>query len=103
LKRCQSHPDPIRPVTSLLSGRSAKSRLCELELYKAAVGDLTQSAITGLSPLGRTGRSNGGSAQTTAGHASKPHVGRSAGTAVQLSWTERLQSALLLPFSAHQA
>ncbi len=95
LKRCQSHPDPIRPVTSLLSGRSAKSRLCELELYKAAVGDLTQSAITGLS--------NGGSAQTTAGHASKPHVGRSAGTAVQLSWTERLQSALLLPFSAHQA
>ena len=36
--------DPIRPVSSLLSGRSAKSRLCELELYKAAVGDLTQSA-----------------------------------------------------------
>ena len=39
--------DPIRPVSSLLSGRSAKSRLCELELYKAAVGDLTQSAISG--------------------------------------------------------
>ena len=39
--------DPIRPVSSLLSGRSAKSRLCELELYKAAVGDLTQSATTG--------------------------------------------------------
>ena len=38
--------DPIRPVSSLPSGRSAKSRLCELELYKAAVGDLTQSAIT---------------------------------------------------------
>jgi hypothetical protein len=38
--------DPIRPVSSLLSGRSAKSRLCELELYKAAVGDLTQSAMS---------------------------------------------------------
>ena len=44
---CKSiHSDPIRPVSSLLSGRSAKSRLCELELYKAAVGDLTQSAMS---------------------------------------------------------
>ena len=48
--------DPIRPVSSLLSGRSAKSRLRELELYKAAVGDLTQSARScrrGLAPVNR--------------------------------------------------
>ena len=51
--------DPIRPVSSLPSGRSAKSRLCELELYKAAVGDLTQSANCCHSTCILSGRSIG--------------------------------------------
>jgi len=37
-------PDPKRPVALLQTGQSAKARFCKLESYKAAVGDLTQSA-----------------------------------------------------------
>jgi hypothetical protein len=40
--------DPFLPVTFLQTGQSAKSRFCELEGHKAAIGDLTQSAKTGL-------------------------------------------------------
>jgi hypothetical protein len=39
--------DPFLTVGLLHTGQSAKSRLCEQEGYKAAVGDLTQSAKTG--------------------------------------------------------
>lgn len=41
------HPtacDPFLTVAFLQTGQSAKSRSCELEVYKAAIGDLTQSA-----------------------------------------------------------
>jgi hypothetical protein len=36
--------DPNLPVAFLQTGQSAKSSSCELEGYKAAIGDLTQSA-----------------------------------------------------------
>ena len=36
--------DPFLTVAFLQTGQSAKSRSCELEVYKAAIGDLTQSA-----------------------------------------------------------
>jgi hypothetical protein len=36
-------------VAFLQTRQSAKPRFCELERYKAAIGDLTQSAISGLS------------------------------------------------------
>jgi hypothetical protein len=38
--------DPFLTVAFLQSGHSVKSRFFELEDYKAAIGDLTQSAIT---------------------------------------------------------
>jgi hypothetical protein len=37
--------DPNRPDVVLQTGQSIKSRICELEGYKAAVGNLNQSAI----------------------------------------------------------
>jgi hypothetical protein len=36
---------PLRPVSFLQSGSSAKSNFCELEFYEAAVADLTLPAI----------------------------------------------------------
>jgi hypothetical protein len=39
--------DPFLPVAFLQTGQSAKSRFCELEGHKAAIGDLTQSANYG--------------------------------------------------------
>jgi len=37
--------DPVLPVAILQTGQLAKPRACELDIYKAAIGDLTQSAI----------------------------------------------------------
>jgi hypothetical protein len=45
LKSGRSPGDPNRPVVLLQTGQSAKSRFCELKGHKAAIGDLTQSAI----------------------------------------------------------
>jgi len=45
----RANPDPFLPVKILQTGQSAKSRFCELEGYKAAIGELTLSAITRLS------------------------------------------------------
>ncbi|WKJ90260.1 hypothetical protein QZJ86_19975 [Methylomonas montana] len=44
LNSWQSQGDPKRPVALLQTGQSVKPRFCKLEGYKAAVGDLTQSA-----------------------------------------------------------
>jgi len=41
---CEAKTDPFLPVTILQTGQSAKSRFCELEGYKAAIGELTLSA-----------------------------------------------------------
>jgi hypothetical protein len=41
---CAAAFDPFLPVAFLQTGQSAKSRFCELEGYKAAIGDLNQTA-----------------------------------------------------------
>jgi hypothetical protein len=42
--------DPKRSGNFLQSGRPAKSRFFELECHEAAIGDLTQSAMSGSCP-----------------------------------------------------
>ncbi|MDO8941087.1 MAG: hypothetical protein Q7U98_18185 [Methylicorpusculum sp.] len=47
LKRRRSPGDPFLPLAVLQTGQSAKTRFCELEGYKADVGDLNQTAKIG--------------------------------------------------------
>jgi hypothetical protein len=50
---------PIRPSSFLYSRRSAKTRFYELKFYKAATGDLTQSAKMSHSVDKYSGMANG--------------------------------------------
>ncbi|OAH99968.1 hypothetical protein A1353_19815 [Methylomonas methanica] len=45
LKSGRSPGDPNWPFALLLTGQSVKARFCKVELYKAAIGNISQRSL----------------------------------------------------------